>query len=99
MYKWMLAALVATIGLTSSGCALCSAPDDGAYGAYGGVFERSDRCCGRVFSAFQPAGVIVESDAEGVELQAPVTPEAEVVEPTLAEPPGSEEPESTTPAT
>lgn len=47
---------VAWLGLllVTSGCAMCSSCDDRSYGAYGGAWERLDRCYGRVGSAFTP---------------------------------------------
>ena len=71
MSKWMLAGMTLWATLPFTGCAICSAPDDGAYAAYGGVFERADRCCGRVFSAFQPAGIVVDSAPMEGELLSP----------------------------
>lgn len=45
--SWLLAA--------STGCAICSSPFDYDYAAYGGRWERGDRCRGRVGSVFEPA--------------------------------------------
>lgn len=47
---------LAWVGLlaVSSGCAMCQNCDDEAYAAYGGAWERNDRCYGRVGSAFTP---------------------------------------------
>ena len=47
---------LACVGLLalSSGCAICQNCDDESYAAYGGAWERNDRCNGRVGSAFTP---------------------------------------------
>lgn len=46
------------IGLISTnvGCTLCSNCDDYTYGAFGGVWQRSDLTYGRVGTAFSPEG-------------------------------------------
>lgn len=41
--------------LASTGCAMCSSPFDYDYNAYGGTWDRDERCRGRVGSAFEPA--------------------------------------------
>lgn len=53
---------VALLGFTVSatGCAMCCAPDDPNYAAYGGRWERHDAEYGRVGSAFTPAGSPVD---------------------------------------
>jgi len=38
----------------TSGCAMCGSCDDDTYAAYGGRWERLDRCHGRVGSVFTP---------------------------------------------
>lgn len=70
MSKWMCV-LCVLCALPFAGCAICSAPDDDAYGTYGGVFERADRYHGRVFSAIQPAGIMPEAAADEEELWFP----------------------------
>jgi hypothetical protein len=45
----------------STGCAICSSPTDYDYGAYGGRWDRMDRCRGRVGSAFEPAEIQITS--------------------------------------
>ena len=53
--------------LASTGCALCPSPFDYDYNAYGGTWDREERCRGRVGSAFEPAEsrlVPVKSKAE-----------------------------------
>lgn len=49
--------------LALAGCSTCSSPHDRAYAAYGGLWERTDECEGRVGSAFTPAGIRI-SDGE-----------------------------------
>lgn len=71
MSKWMCVFVALWTALPLSGCAICNAPDDDAYGAYGGVFERSDRSGGRVFSAFQPAGIVEDAVITEVEMLPP----------------------------
>lgn len=59
LLAYMFAALLAV----SSGCAMCSNPDDCTYSAYGGRWQRADPCCGRVGSVFDAADVqIVETE-------------------------------------
>lgn len=61
--KANLLRLLALVMLASStGCAICCHPHDYEYCAYGGRWERDDRCNGRVGSAFEPAGGIVGED-------------------------------------
>lgn len=56
---YMMAALLAV----SSGCAMCASSDDCTYSAYGGRWQRVDRCCGRVGSVLDAADVeIVETE-------------------------------------
>lgn len=61
-----LAALVGPLViLFTSGCAICQAPDDCNYSAYGGIAPRVDMRHGRVGSAFDPAdGGILWSESE-----------------------------------
>ena len=42
-----------------SGCAICQAPDDANYAAFGGLVERVDPAHGRAGSAFAPAEATV----------------------------------------
>ena len=62
-----VAAAPAALGamlFASLGCSICAAPDDCAYGAYGGKWQRHDMYHGRVGSAFgHEHGAVVE---EGV---------------------------------
>jgi hypothetical protein len=52
-----LAICCALLAVTaSSGCSICCTPYDDAYPTYGSKWERTDRFCGRVGSAFHPAG-------------------------------------------
>lgn len=46
---------VLSLVLASTGCAVCSSPFDYDYSAYGGTWDREERCRGRVGSAFDPA--------------------------------------------
>ena len=59
------AALLAAALLTGlSGCAMCCAPYDYDYGYTGGAWVRDNPSCGRVGSAFDPAGYkALEDDA------------------------------------
>ena len=59
----------------SSGCATCCAPFDEYYPAVGGRWVRDNPTCGRVGSAYQPAGHKVDEVAA-----------ATVTEPTPAQP-------------
>jgi len=61
MLRMSLALLGTGILAISSGCSLCCAPFDSAFGAYGGVIEREDIYQGRVGSVFEPAGAQVVS--------------------------------------
>lgn len=85
------------IGLISAnvGCTLCSSCDDYSYGAFGGLWERSDLTYGRVGSAFAPQGFSTlegESvelvDPEGSDTEAPAG--EEIAPPPVGEAPGSE---------
>ena len=40
--------------LVTTGCAMCDVCDERSYTAYGGAWDRIDRCYGRVGSAFTP---------------------------------------------
>lgn len=48
---WTAALLLASAG----GCALCPSPYDYDYNAFGGKYDRVERCRGRAGSAFEPA--------------------------------------------
>lgn len=47
--NWWLACLPLFVG-----CSICQSPEDYTYNAFGGRWERADRCQGRVGSAFTP---------------------------------------------
>ncbi len=66
---------VVAIASWSSGCATCCAPFDDYYPAVGGRWVRDNPTCGRVGSAFEPAGHKVEDVAA-----------ATAIEPTPAQP-------------
>jgi hypothetical protein len=74
------------------GCTLCDNCEDGAYPAFGGRWQRTDRHHGRVGSLFDPGGAKVpypgDADAVGAGmLPRPVDPDAEELpEPREAEP-------------
>ena len=53
--------LIAAVASTGSGCRLCCDSEDIAYGAYGGVWERTNRDSGRVGSLFDAGGARVSS--------------------------------------
>ncbi len=54
--KRLMSLLAISLISTNVGCALCSSCDDYSYGAFGGLWERTDMVNGRVGSAFSPAG-------------------------------------------
>ncbi|WP_146522835.1 hypothetical protein [Stieleria varia] len=54
--RCLLALLMVTTLVLSSGCRLCCDPDDGSFSAYGGSWERTRRDGGRVGSLFDPGG-------------------------------------------
>jgi hypothetical protein len=54
---------VVAIGSWSGGCATCCAPFDDYYPMVGGRWVRDNPTCGRVGSAFEPAGHKVEEVA------------------------------------
>ena len=54
--RWIAIALL-TVGLFPlAGCRICADCEDLAYPAYGGAWQRTRRCSGRVGSVFDPAG-------------------------------------------
>ena len=55
--------LVSLLGI-SAGCRLCCNPDDTAYGAYGGKWQRTSRTTGRVGSLVDPGGAAVVNRAD-----------------------------------
>jgi hypothetical protein len=67
--------VVVAIASWSSGCATCCAPFDDYYPTVGGRWVRDNPTCGRVGSAFDPAGHRVDDVAA-----------ASTTEPTPAEP-------------
>ena len=67
MLRFSLALAGVCLLTASSGCSMCCAPFDTAFGAYGGAVERGDLHHGRVGSIFDPAGahtVTYDSHAE-----------------------------------
>jgi hypothetical protein len=55
----LLVALVICL-VPAAGCTICQSPEDRAYAAFGGVWERHDPESGRVGSAFEPAeGMVI----------------------------------------
>lgn len=63
MKDYLLACVFAAFLVVSSGCAMCVSHEDCTYPAYGGRWQRSDPCCGRVGSLFDPADAqIIESE-------------------------------------
>ena len=54
--KRLMSLLAICLISTNVGCALCSNCDDYSYGAFGGLWERTDPVNGRVGSAFTPVG-------------------------------------------
>lgn len=55
MKRLFALAFVVAAGASAAGCAMCCAPYDDAYNAYGGRWQRGDMYQGRVGSAFHPA--------------------------------------------
>jgi hypothetical protein len=58
MKRLMLLLAISLIS-TNVGCTLCSNCDDSTYGAFGGLWERSDLSYGRVGTTFAPDGSII----------------------------------------
>jgi len=69
----MMRRLILSVGClalaATTGCAMCSSPFDYDYGAYGGRWDRIERCRGRVGSAFEPAEarLLPVGDSEALE--------------------------------
>ncbi|MCO6454301.1 MAG: hypothetical protein J5I93_03210 [Pirellulaceae bacterium] len=67
--------------LATTGCAMCGAPDDLAYSAYGGVWQRDDMYRGRVGSILDPTGgpylAATAAEENGMMIEPIVAPEAE----------------------
>lgn len=55
MRDYLVAYVLAALLAVTSGCAIGSSSDDCTYSAYGGRWQRSDPCNGRVGSVFDPA--------------------------------------------
>ncbi len=53
--------MLALVAGACSGCAICNSKGDDDYSFFGGSWERTDPCRGRVGSAFYPAGVQVRA--------------------------------------
>ena len=80
--KRLMSLLAISLISTNVGCALCSSCDDYSYGAFGGLWERSDLTNGRVGSAFSPQGYPVsEGESFRAENQDSAAPEAEPIAP------------------
>lgn len=80
--KRFLSLLAISLISTNVGCSLCSSCDDYSYGAFGGLWERSDLTYGRVGSAFGPEGLSVSADnAADVDDPGATAPENEAVAP------------------
>jgi hypothetical protein len=84
--------LCLAVGL-STGCAMCSNEHDYDYGFYGGSWQRSAPCEGRVGSAFYPAGgpVMPAPVEESILTPQNPTPTEETPPPGMEAAPGSEE--------
>jgi len=77
MMRGLLLLMLSGWVAASMGCAMCCAPHDEDYSAFGGIHERQDRRYGRVGSVFAPAdgsapiqgaamqGEIIEGSVEG----------------------------------
>jgi hypothetical protein len=79
-WKLVVTLLAASICTGFSGCAMCCAPFDYDYGYTGGAWVRDNPSCGRVGSAFEPAGYQVDAGR----------PVETSTEPTPASPAGAE---------
>lgn len=66
---------LAALAISASGCATCASVDD-CYDYYGGSWPRFDQCCGRVGSAFQPAGNPIIAPQPQIPPNADENPEA-----------------------
>jgi hypothetical protein len=66
MTRSLLMLLLVSGLATASGCVMCAAPDDTAYSAYGGAWQRDDMYHGRVGSILDPTGgpYLVASEGE-----------------------------------
>lgn len=56
MLRALLSVSLFSLLIPALGCALCCAPDDYNYGAYGGRWQRGDMSYGRVGSVFTDVG-------------------------------------------
>jgi hypothetical protein len=72
---------VMMIAAWSSGCAMCCAPYDDYYPAVGGRWVRDNPTCGRVGSAFEPAGHKVDEITASTTEPTPVQPGSRAVTP------------------
>lgn len=61
MNRNLLACVGVLLLVAASGCAMSDSSLDYNYGAYGGKWQRTDPCCGRVGSIIDPAGARVMS--------------------------------------
>jgi hypothetical protein len=75
MKRYLLSLTLASLLVPVSGCAICCAPFDYEYNAFGGRWDRADRCYGRVGSAFAPAEM---PGGQDVKLGAPPAEVAEL---------------------
>lgn len=57
-FRLMQMTMVAVIATSACGCRICCNTDDEAYGAYGGLWERTNRSSGRVGSLADPGGAV-----------------------------------------
>jgi hypothetical protein len=71
--KRLMSLLAIVLISTNVGCTLCSNCDDYSYGAFGGLWQRSDLTYGRVGTAFSPEGFSISEgeSVDAVELDAP----------------------------
>lgn len=80
--KRFMSLLAISLISTNVGCTVCSNCNDYTYGAFGGLWERSDLTYGRVGSAFSPQGVLLtEGEVVAGENQEEAAPEAETIAP------------------
>lgn len=88
--------LMLSLVVAACGCSTCQNCFDGAYPYYGGIAPRTDRFCGRVGSAFAPAGPDVgalapyQRETQSVGLSGGVKSSSDKESPTPAEEPTPE---------
>lgn len=72
MSRLLQLVIVSSLLANSVGCAICCHPYDYAYGYVGGRWTRDNLECGRVGSAFDPAGSQVTTSEDVIDSAEPV---------------------------